>query len=513
VVQIKVTPEELERVAKRANDTKHALESIHNNLCNQIDYMCFQWTGASNQNFIQMFNNARPSAFTAINALVHVEEELKRIAEKFRVADSEDVTSQKTTKSSKAPEKSFLGKVWDGIVDGAGDAVGDTIDGIKALGDWETWKSMGYTVTHLDEALPAMWNALSDSFNKDVINGDAETRARWGSYALTQIGLGLLGDKGVSKAAKLAQGAKFSQGISKAGQLSNKGDNLAFAGGNGGRSVFDSADFRQAEEKLSTYQFAKGDRSQPVTSVGEAQVKRYLENTGGTVAEIKPRYTREQIEHLAESNFENQIDSVLRDVDMSRKKFNELKTKMYHELSPEEVVAMKQIRDSVPAPTSTTMMQKAIPLEDIKKYLMDERFNEVGGCVAKFEDVADIQSSHDLFHSLRLDYHKTKFTTESDFGVIRFTSDDAEKLYIPYGDNFNDPINKKPSDYLQYPQTGNGFVMSENGRIIPEYESQFPQKLRPHDGAEIYEVVNGKERLVGIYSELDKKFIPAVTKN
>lgn len=46
--------------------------------------------------------------------------------------------------------------------------------------------------------------------------------------------------------------------------------------------------------------------------------------------------------------------------------------------------------------------------------------------------------------------------------------------------------------------------MSENGRIIPEYESQFPQKLRPHDGAEIYEVVNGKERLVGIYSELDK---------
>ena len=95
---------------------------------------------------------------------------------------------------------------------------------------------MGYTVTHLDEALPAMWNALSDSFNKDVINGDAETRARWGSYALTQIGLGLLGDKGVSKAAKLAQGAKFSQGISKAGQLSNKGDNLAFAGGNGGRS-------------------------------------------------------------------------------------------------------------------------------------------------------------------------------------------------------------------------------------------------------------------------------------
>lgn len=133
MVQIKVTPEELEQVARRANDTKHALESIHNNFCNQIDYMCFQWTGTFNQNSVQMFNNAKPSAFAVINALVHVEEELKRDAEKFRVTDSQDVSAQKETTSSKAPEKSFLGKVLDGIVDGAGDAVGDTIDGIKAL--------------------------------------------------------------------------------------------------------------------------------------------------------------------------------------------------------------------------------------------------------------------------------------------------------------------------------------------------------------------------------------------
>nr|WP_237655341.1 MULTISPECIES: RNase A-like domain-containing protein [Bacillus cereus group] len=171
----------------------------------------------------------------------------------------------KETTPSKVPEKSFLGKVWAGIVDGAGDAVGDTIDGIKALGDWETWKGMGYTVTHLDEALPAMWDALSDSFKKDVINGDAETRARWGSYALTQIGLGLIGDKGVSKAAKLAQGAKFSQGISKAGQILSKGDNLAFSGGsNGINSTFDNALYKQAKEELSTYQFAKGENTTTV---------------------------------------------------------------------------------------------------------------------------------------------------------------------------------------------------------------------------------------------------------
>lgn len=76
MVQIKVTSEESEQVAKRAKDKKYALESIHNDLCNQIDYLCFQRTSASNQNFVQMFKNARPSAFTAINVLVHAEEEL-----------------------------------------------------------------------------------------------------------------------------------------------------------------------------------------------------------------------------------------------------------------------------------------------------------------------------------------------------------------------------------------------------------------------------------------------------
>ncbi|WP_240515036.1 hypothetical protein [Bacillus cereus] len=55
------------------------------------------------------------------------------------------------------------------------------------------------------------------------------------------------------------------------------------------------------------------------------------------MTEVKPKYKRDQIEHLTENNFENQINSVLRDVDMSREKLNELKTKVYHELSPEEV--------------------------------------------------------------------------------------------------------------------------------------------------------------------------------
>ncbi|WP_306008338.1 WXG100 family type VII secretion target [Bacillus sp. MMSF_3353] len=111
MVQIKVTPEMLEEVANRANNTRIALESIHNNLCNEIDQLCFQWIGASNQQFVQMFNDARPKAFTSINSIIQVEEDLKRIAEKFRNADNQDVTMEEGAMCGKpsSGEKGFDG--------------------------------------------------------------------------------------------------------------------------------------------------------------------------------------------------------------------------------------------------------------------------------------------------------------------------------------------------------------------------------------------------------------------
>ncbi|WHY30068.1 EndoU domain-containing protein [Bacillus wiedmannii] len=167
----------------------------------------------------------------------------------------------------KLPEKSTGEKIWDGIVDGTGQAVSDTIDGIKALGDWETWENMGNAALHPIDTLSTMYNVLSDSFINDVINGDAESRAKWGSYALTQVGLGLIGDKGLSKASKLGQAGKVTklaknkipQAISHITSNLQLGDRFAFASGNSLRFRFDTPDFKKAEEKLSTYQFARGE--------------------------------------------------------------------------------------------------------------------------------------------------------------------------------------------------------------------------------------------------------------
>lgn len=162
----------------------------------------------------------------------------------------------------KLPEKSTGEKIWDGIVDGTGQAVSDTIDGIKALGDWETWENMGNAALHPIDTLSTMYNALSDSFINDVINGDAESRAKWGSYALTQVGLGLIGDKGLSKASKLGQVSKVTTLGEKAKQsilhFSNKlqtGDRFAYAGIGEFRDI-PKTSFNSLEEARNTFMFA-----------------------------------------------------------------------------------------------------------------------------------------------------------------------------------------------------------------------------------------------------------------
>lgn len=42
----------------------------------------------------------------------------------------------------KPPEKSTSEKIIDGILEGTGQAVEDTIDGVVALGKWETWGTL-----------------------------------------------------------------------------------------------------------------------------------------------------------------------------------------------------------------------------------------------------------------------------------------------------------------------------------------------------------------------------------
>ncbi|MFB7121725.1 WXG100 family type VII secretion target [Bacillus tropicus] len=339
MVQIKVTPEMLEEVANRANNTRIALESIHNNLCNEIDRLCFQWIGASNQQFIQMFNDARPKAFTAINSIIQVEEDLKRIAEKFRTADaSYDGNPEEGAMcgklNSEKNDGSLRDKVWHGFKEtyedlskvinsdeslydkfkhgidaaykdvnkikdaiddeiesafeksglgvpyhftkGVGDAIGDELLGLAdaVIHPIDTFNNTIEAVSHPVETFNAIKQTISDSWNRDVTNGDSYSGAAWyGSatgHTILAVGQLFVGTKGVDKIAMLNPGTKLAeisrtanQSLQDAASLFNR-NQFAFAGGNNIRSVFDTPDFRAAEEKLSTHQFATGENTTTV---------------------------------------------------------------------------------------------------------------------------------------------------------------------------------------------------------------------------------------------------------
>ncbi|MGH1043889.1 MULTISPECIES: T7SS effector LXG polymorphic toxin [Bacillus] len=222
----------------------------------------------------------------------------------------------------KLPEKSTLEKTWEGILDGTGQAVSDTIDGIKALGDWETWENMGNAALHPIDTLSTMYNALSDSFINDVINGDAKSRARWGSYALTQVGLGLIGDKGISKVTTLAKGtnlAKVSEGISHYTNKLQTGDRFAYAGVGEFRDI-PKTSFNSLEEARNTFMFAApGNLNTP-------KFQEYL----GQVEEITNRKIPENQKELLQEALEDNAYSKLskEETAQRRAEFDKLRTNL-----------------------------------------------------------------------------------------------------------------------------------------------------------------------------------------
>ncbi|EOA3903724.1 WXG100 family type VII secretion target [Bacillus cytotoxicus] len=296
MVQIKITPERLEQVAKTVKDARHQIDIIHKDLYNQIEYLSFQWAGASSQKFYQDFNEAKPKAFVILNEMDKVEEELMKAAEKFRNADgsydgnlvegktSDDNIEEGAMCGPLSPNqilekewddlKKDLGDAWNGIRSGVEDAATDTWEGLKALGDAETWENMRDAIVNYDETLPAAWNALSDSFMNEFWNGDLESREHYAAYAVASLGLGLFGDKGLSKAGqagKVAAVASFAKGKSLMTNPAfrnslnilnnfnfNFGNRLSIAGIGGGSLKSSFADaYQEASNKLSPYQYTK----------------------------------------------------------------------------------------------------------------------------------------------------------------------------------------------------------------------------------------------------------------
>ena len=215
---------------------------------------------------------------------------------------------------------------------------------------------------------------------------------------------------------------------------------------------------------------------------------------------------------------------------------NDLKTKCVYDVKPmgtpkeeidrrqvgtyteEEKKYLKDVRETVEAPTTDTVMQKVIGVdtgdvkEDLKYYLnpttKDGRETEaqVYGFVAKAEDAAPFTDTpQKCYDNLRLDYDPGENKVnpyqnpEQSVYVIRYT--DGTNYDIPYSEEFGG--NTKEGQ----PFTGNGFVSGKEV-TIPEYVvNKDSGKGAVVTDGEIYRInADGKEEKVAYYDDESQKF-------
>ncbi|GAB6558021.1 hypothetical protein bcgnr5378_07010 [Bacillus cereus] len=271
--QIKVTPEQLEQAAKTVRNVRTTLEYIHKDLHNQTEYIASQWSGATSDRFYQMFNDTKPMMFNVFQELNKIAEELDRAATKFREADElyggnlVDENIEEGAICGKMPPKSDLEKAWGkekkdlidawtGISTGFVDGAVDAWEGLISLGDKETWLNMQDAIVNYEETIPAAWNALSNSFVNNLWNGDMVSRQHYAAYGIATLGLGLLGDKGLSKAGQVGKVAAIT-GVTK-----------------GKSFAINSPAYRNALHILNNYEFKFGNH---LSYAGVGSTQQYLQ--------------------------------------------------------------------------------------------------------------------------------------------------------------------------------------------------------------------------------------------
>lgn len=193
--------------------------------------------------------------------------------------------------------------------------------------------------------------------------------------------------------------------------------------------------------------------------------------------------------------FQNQINNHLKEHGIAIEDFNNLRLKPVSELTDAEAKIMKDIRDSVPPVTQDTLLQKTIPVNDVDKYLSGD-YTEIGGYVAKVEDLSNVRMYDDVVESLRLDYvswdGSRPYPKDGEsYAMIRFKTNKVDEIEIPYGERLGGTNTDGP------PCTLNGFTGAKNGQIVPEWE--FTDRYKPVEGSELFQVKNGKEILVAIF--------------
>ncbi|MDQ0885075.1 hypothetical protein QFZ81_000163 [Paenibacillus sp. V4I9] len=215
-------------------------------------------------------------------------------------------------------------------------------------------------------------------------------------------------------------------------------------------------------------------------------------------------------------SFKESLDPILNKHNLTLSEFNELRLKSAEQLSTKEVEMIKDIRRSVESPSYNTIMQKVLP-ENAKGWLFESPKDggqiRLGGYVAKALDTKALRTFDGIYEGLRLDYESNPYIGGDTALLVRYKAGNPNDYKIPFGGKNAEAVDRMTngdtaSDFIateqKSPFTGNGFTESKD-HIVPEYRND--AKTPVQDGAELYEITNQGERIIGVYNAKVKRFI------
>ena len=221
------------------------------------------------------------------------------------------------------------------------------------------------------------------------------------------------------------------------------------------------------------------------------------------------------------------IDQKLQEYGVSWDEFNRLRNTHVTKMTQSEYDMMIDIRNAIPYPDDSTVMQKIMPIE-AEAWLFDGKKATASGYVAKRSDAKNITTIQEAVEGLRLDYEGSPFVEtmidangnrvavrdqngnlvlKTDAYLrLEYTTDETGYIKIPYGDMEGNLIDGKGNIVMNSstgkpkkvidPASGNGFIKSDSDEfLVPEYLHLDRSRLK--EGSKLYLNVGGEEVLVG----------------
>lgn len=324
-----------------------------------------------------------------------------------------------------------------------------------------TLRNFVQVALHPFSALEATYDAVSESFYRDVRHGDAGSAAEWFGYA---FGIGLasaVGTKGLDKTSKVAKVA----------------DHVP-----------------ETKERLPDL-------------MGENAISDGYHYEGAANTRGEGAFSLHNVRGYAGDPFHKQVDALLPRYDVTKDQFKEMKNRPLEfpgGLSVSEQSILTGVRNSVEL-TSDQVIAKVIDMGTLTKYL-DGTYTEIGGYVARAQDTSGLSTPLEIMEELRLDYNhpNSKYFDpkypnpylnpdgsfkDEKVAIVRFIANDTSHFNIPYEFDNVELLQK------YHPYTGTGFLGGH--LIIPEYV----MKRRDIDiGTEIFiRDTDGSEKLFAVY--------------